>query len=105
MKKWNITLLAAIAITAHAESISVPCTEYVAATGESLSCQAIPHIQIERADFEAKTAAHAQGPATAANSPWAKASERPAEEQPQQAPSAEDCKMPIWMRPEGCPKN
>jgi hypothetical protein len=105
MKKWSLTLLAVLAATVQAETISVPCAEYVAATGESLSCQAIPSIQIERADFEAKKAAQAEGPATTANSPWAKASERPPEEKPQQAPSAEDCKMPIWMRPEGCPKS
>ena len=106
MKKWSLALIAvAMAATAQAEPISVPCEEFVAATGEPIPCQAIPAVQIDRADYEAKKAAHAQGPATSANSPWAKASERPAEEQPQQAPSAEDCKMPVWMRPEGCPKS
>lgn len=107
MKKWSLVLAAvAIAATAQAETINVPCAEFVAATGEPIPCQAIPVVQIERADFEAKKAAHAQGPATAANSPWAKAAEQqPVAEEAPQAPSAEDCNMPIWMRPEGCPKN
>lgn len=107
MKKWSLALVAvAMAATAQAEPISVPCEEFVAATGEPIPCQAIPAVQIERADFEAKKTAHAQGPATAANSPWAKAAEQqPVAEEAPPAPSAEDCKMPIWMRPEGCSTN
>lgn len=107
MKQWSLFLVALVmAVTANAETINVPCTEFVAATGEPIPCQVIPAVQVERADFEAKKAAHAQGPATAANSPWAKAMEQqPVAEEAPQAPSAEDCNMPIWMRPENCPKD
>lgn len=91
----------ALVATAQAETISVPCGEYVQATGEPIPCQAIPAINIDRAAYEAKKVAQAGGEATPENAPWAKAEAEPKAGEP----GVENCDMPPWMRPDNCPAN
>lgn len=100
MKKWSLVVITTgLLANAHAEPISVPCTDFVAATGEKLSCQSVQLIQIERVDYEAKKAAHSKNTATTSSAPWSKKA-NPAEVSD---PGLENCDMPPWMKPRSCP--
>lgn len=101
--KWQICVILALAglsvsSRAAAETVSVPCEEFVRVTGGRLACDKIPTLKMPREKWEQEKAA-ARARADADRPPWERDS-KPAEAKPRQKTLAETdpCSLPPWKR-------
>ena len=102
MKRTTIGIAIGLlfSVGAQAQTVSVPCAEFVEVTGRPMACDKIPVLKMSQAKWDAeKAAAQERNSPEADLPPWKRSGKgkAPAAE----APVANGCDMPPWKRPEG----
>ena len=96
----SITIGLFFCASAQAQTVSVPCQEFVEVTGSPMACDKMPMLKMSKAKWDAeKAAAQGRSPGEADLPPWKRTSKgkAPAAD----TPVANGCDMPPWKRPEG----
>lgn len=87
---------------AVADTVSVPCEEFVQTTGKRLACDKMPVIKMPAKRWEQEKAAAAARSAPDADvAPWQRKTKTQAQPSPKSIGDVEPCSVPPWKRPEG----
>ncbi|MEO2217315.1 hypothetical protein ABGV49_09645 [Chromobacterium vaccinii] len=97
----------------YADTISVPCDQYVKITGNKLACRAIPVVKLQKEEWDtALEQAKLRDSGEADLPPWKRTDKSASKGKKQAAKEAEaqpdlsvQCQLPPWRREEGvkCP--
>lgn len=102
MRYAFVMLVAAGAIAsgnAVAENVSIPCDEFVQATGKRLACDKMPVIRMSAEKWEKeKAVARARASSDADAAPWDRKGAPPSKKNEKVIGG---CDLPPWERPEG----
>ncbi len=92
----------AVSSAANADTVSVPCEEFVQITGKRLACDKMPVLKMPREKWDKEKAA-AQGRASADSDlpPWERSGKTSVKPQQKTIAETNPCSVPPWERPSG----
>lgn len=92
----------AVASAAVADTVSIPCEEFVQTTGKRLACDKKPVIKMPAKRWEQEKASVAARNAPDADvAPWERKTKAKAQPTQKSIGDVEPCSVPPWKRPEG----